>query len=118
MDIDTLIFLLIFLGVAISQIRKMVVSSRKKETGKEPGWQKTLKQIISRIQEEVNPEIKMSPQKGTSLWGSIVGEEDIAQKDDYQKEIASPKTIDTELEVLETPEHLIKKVSSFFLATL
>ena len=68
MDIDTLIFILVFLAVAISNIKKIISESRKKKDGQKPEQpektdflQKLVKKFISRIQEEIAPRSRETP---------------------------------------------------------
>jgi len=87
MDIDTLIFILVFLAVAISNIKKIISESRKKKDGQKPEQpekidflQKLVKKFVSRIREEIAPQARETRSRSVesdrlSGWDAIMDED-------------------------------------------
>lgn len=87
MDIDTLIFILVFLAIVISNIKKILSErKKKKDDGKPEQPEKTdvlkklLEKFVARIQEEINPIPSETSPRGKepgrlSGWDAIVGED-------------------------------------------
>jgi len=91
MDIDTLIFILVFLAVVISNIKRILTEGKKKKDAEQPEQkgqpgktdflQKLVEKVVSRIQEEVAPQVKETRSREAepgklSGWDAIVGRED------------------------------------------
>ena len=74
MDIDTLIFILVFLAIVISNIKKIFTESKNKgkaeKTKKTDLLQKLIGKVVSRIQEEITPEARVSDSRGSGSRGS------------------------------------------------
>lgn len=108
MDIDTLIFILVFLTVAISNIKKIISESRKKKDAQTPEQpektdflQRLVKKFVSRIQDEIAPQSRGARSSEVesgrlSGWGAIMdedhrlatsqddqGDQDEGEEDDY-----------------------------------
>lgn len=129
MDIDTLIFILVFLAVAISNIKKIISESRKKKDAQKPEQpektdflQKLVKKFISRIQEDIAPqsrETRSSDVESGKLsgWGAIMDEDhplatsyddqdERKEEDDYMP----LELVEGEIEMSESHEPLSEKV--------
>jgi hypothetical protein len=92
MDLDNLIFILIFLAVVISNIKKIITENRKKKGAEKPAktektdfLQKLVEKFVSRIQEEITPRARETRQREAvqdrlSGWDAIIDEEDTLEK--------------------------------------
>jgi len=127
MDLDTLIFILVFLAVVISNIKKIFTESKNKgkaeKTEKTDLLQKLIGKVVSRIQEELTPEARVSDSRGSgsrgpgsrelqparlSGWDAIIDKERpvmLYKDQDQDEEDNVPLELDEhEIEVSEEPE--------------
>lgn len=84
MDFDTLIFILVFLAIVISNIKKILKQGKPGNTGKEGKEEDKKKKpdplkaligkVAARIQEEIAPVSKAPQAVGVSGWDAILGE--------------------------------------------
>ena len=78
MDFDTLIFILVFLAIVISNIKKILKQSKQgKAEGKKKKTdplQALIGKVAARIQEEIAPVSKETETTGVSGWDAILGE--------------------------------------------
>jgi len=82
MDIDTLIFIIVFLAVVISNIKKILSEGKKKKgaekktqpekTKKTDVLQRFVEKVVARIQEEIAPE-PSEPSPGGKAKGKVSG---------------------------------------------
>lgn len=127
MDIDTLIFILVFLAVVISNIKKIFSESRKKKDGQNPKQpektdflQKLVGKFVSRIQEDIAPqsrETRSSEVESGRLsgWGAVMDEDhplatSYEDQDDSEEEDGYVPLELAEAEMSESPEPLPEKV--------
>ncbi len=127
MDIDTLIFILVFLAVVILNIKKIFTESKNKgkaeKAEKTDLLQKLIGKIVSRIQEEITPDARESASRGPdsrvsalrrsgldriSGWDAIIDKERPIrpyEDQDQNEEDYIPLELDEpEIEVSEEPE--------------
>jgi len=130
MDIDTLIFILVFLAVAISNIKKIISESRKKKDAQNPEQpekadflQKLVKKFISRIQEEIAPQSRETRSRGVesdrlSGWGAIMDEDrplatsydDKDEREEEEDNYVPLELAAADIETSESPEPLPEKL--------